>query len=145
MRAVLDTSILVAGLRSREGASFVLLGMVARRAVVPLATIALFLEYEDVLKRAEQREASGMTMDMIDRFLGGLASVAEPVDVHLRWRPQLRDAGDELVLEAAVNGRADALVTHNVRDFRDSAPRFGLRVARPGEVLAARDDGRTPR
>jgi len=41
--------------------------------------------------------------------------------VHLRWRPQLRDPDDGLVLEAAVNGRADALVTDNVKDFRDVA------------------------
>ena len=143
MRAVLDTSVLVAGLRSRNGASFVLLRMAQHRRVVPLVTIALFLEYEDVLKRPEQREASKMTTDNVDRFLGGLASVAEPVEVHLRWRPQLRDAGDELVLEAAVNGRADALVTHNVADFRSAAPRFGLPLMRPGEVLTGRDEWRT--
>ena len=143
MRAVLDTSVLVAGLRSRNGASFVLLRMVQHRRIVPLVTIALFLEYEDVLKRTETREASKMTMDTVDRFLGGLAAAAEPVEVHLRWRPQLRDAGDELVLEAAVNGRAEALVTHNVADFRSAAPRFGLRLMRPGELLAERDDWRS--
>ena len=56
-------------------------------------------------------------------------------EVHTRWRPQLRDADDELVLEAAINGRADALVTYNVRDFREAALRFGLRIARPAGLL----------
>ena len=51
------------------------------------------------------------------------------------WRPQLADAGDEMVLDAAVNGRADALVTHNAGDFAPAAPRFGLIVLRPGELL----------
>lgn len=135
MRVVLDTTILAAGLRSRNGASFVLLGAVRTRRLVPLASPSLFLQYEDVLKRGEQRDATGMTVADVDRFLGVLANAIEPVDVHMRWRPQLRDAGDELVLEAAVNGRAEALATHNLRDFRDAAPRFGITLLSPGELL----------
>ena len=52
-----------------------------------------------------------------------------------QWRPQLRDANDEMVLETALNGQADALVTHNVKDFAGIAGKFGLRVLRPGELL----------
>ena len=142
MRVVLDTSVLVAGLRSRRGASFVLLQMVQTRMLIPLVTIGSFLEYEDVLKRPEHLEATGMDIAQVDRFLGALASVAEAVEVHMRWRPQLRDAGDELVLEAAINGRAEMLVTHNLRDFQDAAPRFGLDLMTPGALLAGRDDWR---
>jgi len=75
-----------------------------------------------------------LTPDQVNEILAALASAAEPVTIHYSWRPQLRDAGDELVLEAAVNGRADALVTYNVRHFAQAAPRFGLRLARPVEV-----------
>jgi predicted nucleic acid-binding protein len=57
------------------------------------------------------------------------------VEIHYTWRPQLPDPDDEMVFEAAVNGRADALVTHNVRDFRVAGPRFGMRIARPIEIL----------
>lgn len=132
---VLDTSVVVAGLRSRQGASNLLLRAVARRVIRPLVTTALFLEYEDVLLRPEHRIATGLSPDQIERVLGAFASAAEPVDVHFRWRPQLRDAADELVLEAAVNGRAEALVTHNVRDFTGAAQRFGLRVLTPQDCL----------
>jgi predicted nucleic acid-binding protein len=59
----------------------------------------------------------------------------EPVEIYFRWRPQLRDADDDMVLEAAINGHADALVTHNIGDFADAAARFGLPVLRPAEVL----------
>ena len=55
--------------------------------------------------------------------------------MYFQWRPQLADANDEMVLEAAVNGRADGIVTHNVKDFAIAAPRFGVRVLRPGELL----------
>lgn len=136
LRIVLDTSVIATALRSASGAGNALLRLVAQRQLVPLVTSALFLEYEEVLKRPEQRLATHLDLEDIDRFLAALASACEPVTVHFRWRPQLRDAGDEMVLEAAVNGRADALVTHNVRDFMPTAERFGLRVSRPGELLA---------
>jgi predicted nucleic acid-binding protein len=108
---------------------------VADRLLVPLLTPALFLQYEGVLKRPEQLQASRLTLTQVDQILAALASAAEPVTIHYSWRPQLPDPTDELVLEAAVNGRADALVTYNVRHFAQAAARFGVRLARPVEVL----------
>lgn len=137
-RIVLDTSVVAAGFRSRNGAGHIILGWIADRLLVPLLTPALFLEYEDVLKRPEQLRASRLTVSQVDQRLAALASAAESVNVHYVWRPQLPDPGDELVFEAAVNGRADALVTYNVRDFVGAASRFGLRVARPVEVIEER-------
>ena len=134
-RIVLDTSIVAAAFRSRNGASHVILEWVAERLLVPLLTPALFLEYEDVLKRPEQLRASKLTISQVDQRLAALASAAESVTVHYVWRPQLPDPGDELVFEAAVNGRAEALVTYNVRDFVGAASRFGLRIMRPAEVM----------
>lgn len=133
-RAVLDTSILVAALRSRTGASNAVLRMVANGDLRPLVSTALFLEYEDVLKRTEQRRAHGFTAAELDGFLAAFASASEGVECHFRWRPQLRDPGDEMVLEAAVNGNAQALVTHNIRDF-GPAKTFNLRVITPAELL----------
>jgi putative PIN family toxin of toxin-antitoxin system len=135
LRVVLDTSVVASALRSSRGASFALLRAVRSRLLIPLATTALYLEYEDVLKRSDQREASMLSLADIDDILAILAAAIEPVDVHIRWRPQLRDPSDEMVFEAAINGRADALVTHNIRDFREAGPRFGIRIARPAEVL----------
>lgn len=126
---------MVAAFRSRRGASNRLLECVARRLISPLVTTALFLEYEDVLLRPEHRLATGLSEEDVQRLLAALASAAEPVEVYFRWRPQLRDPADELVLEAAVNGRADALVTHNIRHFEAAAERFELRVLAPQQCF----------
>lgn len=134
-RIVLDTDVLVAALRSADGGSNAVLRQVALGRLTPLVTAALFLEYEAVLKRPDQRLAHGFGLDDLDRFLSGFAAACAPVEVSFRWRPQLGDPNDEMVLEAAVNGGADALVTHNVRDFAKAAATFGLRVLRPGDLL----------
>lgn len=135
LRVVLDTSVLVAALRSAPGASNALLVLVAQQKLKPLVTTALFLEYEAVLLRAEQRLATGMSEADVAGLLQAFASAAEGVELHFRWRPQLADPADEMVLEAAINGHADALVTHNVADFQAAAARFGLRVVAPGDFL----------
>lgn len=131
----MDTSVIVAALRSRTGASNRLIELVALERLRPLVTTALFLEYEDVLLRPEHRLATGMAELDVEGFLAAFASAAEPVEVSFRWRPQLRDPGDELVLEAAVNGRAEALVTHNVGDFVSAMRLFDVRVLTPREFL----------
>ena len=134
-RIVLDTSIVVAALRTREGAGNAVLRLVAKRRLVPLVSPPLFLEYEDVLKRPEQQLAHGLALEEIDKFLAELAAHAEPVELHFRWRPQVRDPNDEMVLETAINGRADALVTYNVRDFFLAGERFQIPVLRPADLL----------
>jgi putative PIN family toxin of toxin-antitoxin system len=134
-RVVLDTSIVVAALRTRSGAGNAVLRLIANRRLVALATPPLFLEYEDVLKRPEQRLAHGLALEAIDEFLAEFAALIEPVEVHFLWRPQTRDANDEMVLEAAINGRADALVTYNIADFTSAGERFGISIVSPAELL----------
>ncbi|MEP6786202.1 MAG: putative toxin-antitoxin system toxin component, PIN family [Sphingomonadales bacterium] len=135
LKIVLDTDVVVAALRSADGGSNAVLREIAHGRLKPLVTPALFLEYEAVLKRPEQRIVHGFSLRDIDRFLAALAGASHAVEVSFRWRPQLTDANDEMVLEAAINGGADALVTYNVRDFTKGAERFALRVIKPGELL----------
>jgi len=134
-RIVLDTSVVVAGLRSRLGAGNAVLRLVAIRKLAPLATPPLFLEYEEVLKRPEQRLAHGLGLEEIDELLAELAALIEPVETHFVWRPQTRDPNDEMVLETAINGHADALVTYNVVDFVTVSEGFGIPILRPGDLL----------
>ncbi|MHB8501816.1 MAG: PIN domain-containing protein [Candidatus Acidiferrales bacterium] len=104
MRIVLDTSVLVAALCSRLGAGNTILRLVARKQLLLLATLPLFLEHEDVLKQPEHQFAHGLSSQEIDDFLRELAALVELVELHFRWRPQVHDTNYEMVPEAAFNG-----------------------------------------
>lgn len=134
MRLVLDTDVVVAALRSPRGASAGLLETALNGRVQLPANVALILEYEAVCTRHEHLEATRADLADARNFVDALAAIAEPVESHFIWRPQLRDPSDEMVLEAAVNGRANAIVSFNHRDFGDVPERFGVRVLLPREA-----------
>jgi putative PIN family toxin of toxin-antitoxin system len=135
MKIVMDTDTIVAALRSPSGASAELLRRAQRGELTLAASVSLFMEYESVCLRSERREAAGLDAHQTGVFLDGLARIVEPVEVHFLWRPQLRDPADELVLEAAVNASAQALLTFNLRHFAKAVERFNLNVALPGPFL----------
>jgi putative PIN family toxin of toxin-antitoxin system len=135
MRVVLDTDVVVAAMRSPSGASAALLQAALDSRIQLLANVALILEYEAVCKRKQHLSAAGMDIAQAGVFVDALAALAEPVDSHFIWRPQLKDPSDEMVLEAAVNGRAQAIVTFNRRDFGTVPERFGLRVLLPKDAF----------
>lgn len=135
MRLVLDTNVVVAGMRSPTGASAALLMAARRGEIAILANVALALEYEATCRRAEHAMAAGLRPGQVAIFIDAVIAMAEPVETHFLWRPQLRDPADELVLEAAVNGRAAAIVTFNEQDFGAVPMQFGVQVLSPWDVL----------
>jgi putative PIN family toxin of toxin-antitoxin system len=136
MRAVLDTDVLVAALRSDRGASReILLGALDQRFDL-LLSVPLVIEYEAVLTRPEHLEAANASTADVAAILDALVAVAEPVRLSFRWRPVLKDPSDDMVLETAVNGRADVLVTFNRRHFNVALREFRLELSSPSEFLA---------
>jgi putative PIN family toxin of toxin-antitoxin system len=135
VRIVLDTDVIVAAVRSPGGASAAILLAVRKDRVTLLASVALALEYEAVCHLAEHRLASGLSESEMETFVNAVIAMCEPVEMHFLWRPQTRDPGDEMVLETAINGRADALVTFNVRDYGNAPLEFGVAVLLPREAL----------
>jgi putative PIN family toxin of toxin-antitoxin system len=132
---VLDTNVVVAAMRSPTGASAALLMAARHSALTLLATVALAIEYEATCKLIEHRTAAGLALGEVDVFTDAVLAMAEPVEPHFLWRPQLRDPADEMVLETAINGRAEAVVTFNRRDFGQAPGRFGIKVLMPGQAL----------
>lgn len=138
MRLVLDTDVLLSGLRSAVGASRVLLLAVEAGVVTPLVSVATVIEYEAVLKRAEHLQAARLDAEEVDRFLDDFVAHADQIMPHFRTRPSVRDPDDEMFAELAVNGQADALVSFNIGDYRPAdprAPRLDIPVCRPGDIL----------
>ena len=131
----MDTDSVVAAMRSPGGASAALLRAAREGRATLLATAPLCIEYESVCSRPEHIVAAGFGPANLAVFLDAVVDLVEPVEAWFLWRPQLRDPGDELVLEAAANGRAVAIATFNRKDFLPGASRFGVEVLLPKEAL----------
>jgi putative PIN family toxin of toxin-antitoxin system len=131
-RIVLDTNILVSALRSRSGASFRLLSLIDSGKYVPCVSVSLILEYEAATKK--QAKTLGLTHSDIDNILDYICLVAEHRKVYYLWRPTLKDPNDDMVLELAVSGKVEAIVTYNRGDFK-GAERFGIRIISPRDFL----------
>jgi putative PIN family toxin of toxin-antitoxin system len=132
VRAVLDTNILVAGLRSRQGASNQLLVAAARRRFVPILSVPLYCEYLDVLTRPGLVPLTPRNAEM---FCLSLVTVSHLQDIYFLWRPLLPDPNDDMVLEVAVAGQATHIVTFNHGDFRPAAS-FGIKTISPASFLS---------
>lgn len=129
---VLDTNVLVAGLRSQRGASFRLLSLVGTARFEINLSVPLVMEYEEVL----MREVAGrhVPRSVVEDVLDFHCIVAHRHRVFFLWRPLLRDPDDDMVLELAVAAGCDRIVTHNLRDFI-GVERFGLRAVTPPTFL----------
>ncbi|MGB9028481.1 MAG: putative toxin-antitoxin system toxin component, PIN family [Acidobacteriaceae bacterium] len=136
MRIVVDTSVLISALRSGAGASAEILRLVLRGELTILMNYNLACEYRDVALRAEHLRGSGRSQAQTSLILDAMEAIAEPVYVAFRYRPLSPDVNDDLVMELAINGNADAIVTNNTKHFRDAAERFSLAVLIPAELLS---------
>lgn len=133
MRVVIDTSVLVAAVRSRRGASFALVSLIPHPDFVPCLAVGLYTEWQEVLTRSENIPP-GLTADDARRFLHYLASQAHLQEIHFLWRPFLADADDDMVLELAFAAGCRYVITHNVRDFAGSE-RLGIAAVSPRDFL----------
>ena len=134
-QVILDTNVLVAGLRSKQGASYRLIRLFDEGRFRLKISVALALEYEDVLKRPGL--LPGISDQQVDEFLNYLLFAGDLEPSVPRLRPSLQDPDDERILELAVQCRA-TIVTHNKKDFQGAA-RFGIDVKTPSEILKVLD------
>lgn len=133
VRIVLDTSVLVAAARSRNGASFQLISTMPNVQFDIALTVPLYTEWQAVLTRAEHMPP-GVTTEMVHGYLRYLASAAHLQDVHFLWRPFLRDPDDDMVLECAVASSSQFIVTHNIKNFK-RASELKVQAITPADFL----------
>src|SRR5215212_372287 len=129
---VLDTNVIIAALRSKKGASYKLLALVGTHKFEIHDSIALILEYEEVIQRLGAE--LGLSQKDVSTFIDSLCSMAHHHKIYFLWRPVLTDVDDELVLELAVSASCGYIVTHNVRDFK-GIEQFGIKAVTPKEFL----------
>ena len=129
---VLDTNVIISAQRSQRGASAKLVSLIGTGCFEIHLSVALALEYEDVLYR--QGNVLRLTREDVTDLIDALCALSHHHKIYFRWRPQLRDVGDELVLELAVAARCSHIVTYNQKDFA-GAEKFGLKVVTPKEFL----------
>jgi putative PIN family toxin of toxin-antitoxin system len=138
MRVVIDTDVLLSGLRSEHGASRVLI-IAAREGILrPVINVGMVFEYEAVLKRSSNLTATGLTSSEVDAFLEAWIILSDRIVRHHPGRPHVMDPNDAVFADAAVAGLADALITFNISDYRLTDPRGGrlpVATVRPGEFL----------
>jgi putative PIN family toxin of toxin-antitoxin system len=129
---VLDTNVLISAQRSQRGASSKLLSLLGTGKFEAHLSVALVLEYEEILMR--YRLELGLSQDDVTDLVDALCALGLPHEIHYQWRPYLRDADDEFVLDLAVAAGCAYIVSFNRRDFV-GIERFGIRLVTPGEFL----------
>lgn len=133
LHVVVDTNVFYTALRSKLGASHLLLREIGRNDSFQIhLSVPLVLEYEEVARR--HARALGLTHQDIDEIIDYLCSVGGLHDVFYLWRPFLPDPEDDMLLELAVEANCSRIVTYNLRDFL-GVEQFGLRAVTPGDFL----------
>ena len=137
IRIVIDTNVLVGALIGKEfGANRKLIELCLKREFQPLINYSLFSEYEDLINRPSILKLCKRSPEEIDILFDGLLSVCELVKIYYLWRPNLVDEGDNYLIELAIAGNAEILVTHNIKDFQQSQLKFPqLQIKQPKEII----------
>jgi putative PIN family toxin of toxin-antitoxin system len=134
MKIVLDTNVFVSALRSHAGASRRLLRTIFESKVSCVTSTALWMEYEDLIHRPIWGDTT--TLAQREILLDALAQHSEWVSLYFNWRPNLRDEGDNFLIELAIAANADAVVTHNLKDLKSGELIFpNLRILTPDVFL----------
>lgn len=133
---IVDTNVLVAGLIGSKGPNREVLRRCLLGELQPSIGNALYLEYQDLLKREDIQILCKQTSVTLMEFLDGFAQVCTLVDVHYLWRPNLRDEADNHLVELAIAANAKYIITNNVNDFANSQLKhLGYEVITPEKLL----------
>ena len=128
----MDTNVFISALRSRHGASFRMLSLIGTGKFDVSLSVPLVLEYEQVARESRWRNKPSWTH--VSNILDYLCDVGLKHEIHFLWRPREKDPKDDMVLEIAVAGQCDSIVTYNKKDFVE-AKSFGLELFTPKEFL----------
>lgn len=129
-RIVIDTNVIISGLKSQRGAANKLLSIIGDARFTSYISVPLVFEYEEVVRRLFPH----IVEEDIDILLGFICKHSIQSPIYYLWRPILKDPKDDMVLEIAVASSAHYIVTYNAKDFHP-AVEFGIEVVSPKSIL----------
>jgi putative PIN family toxin of toxin-antitoxin system len=132
MRAVIDTNVIIAGMKSSLGASHAILMAIHARLFTPVLSVPLFMEYEEVSKRPGM--LPHLSLQQIDTILNQICSRCHEQRISFNWRPFLPDPDDDMLVELAIAARAFCIVTSNLRHLQP-AKTLGIQVLEPSDFV----------
>ena len=131
-KLIFDTNVIVSGLYSNKGKSYELLQLIGKKNIDISISVALILEYEDVLMR--KLKELGLNKTDVEDFLDYICMISNKRKIYFLWRPFLKDLKDDMVLEVAVESGSKYIITHNLKDFQ-GVEDFGIKALSPKEFL----------
>ena len=136
MKIILDTNIFVGACLGSRYDNLVIRGCLTGD-FKPLVSHALLFEYEDLIGRGSVFDHPvALNFEEREILFNALYSVCRLIDVSYLWRPNLKDEGDNFIVELAVAGNANYIVTKNLKDFRQSELVFdSFKVITPKQLL----------
>lgn len=129
-KIVIDTNVIISALRSKSGASYKLLSNIDSDKFIVNISVPLIIEYESVAKRGDL----GLANQTIDDILDFICSCSKERKIHFLWRPFLKDAKDDMILELAVGSGSDYIITYNNKDFQ-GIEKFNIKTLTAKEFL----------
>ncbi len=133
LRVIFGTNVLAAALRSKGGASFALISTLPSPKFELALSLPLYMEYLDVLMRPNIKPAGISNAEILD-FINEILLNSKTNDIYFLWRPWLKDAKDDMILELAIASNAEYIITFNIKDFRN-IELFGIEAVRPKDFL----------
>ena len=131
MKIVIDTSVWISALITRESDARKLLRLVFEKKVSPQISEALFREYEEVMKRKKIQTLSPLRVEEQNRLLNAYLSMCRWNEIYYMWRPNLSDEDDNFVVELAVASGAEVIITYNLKDFKSAELSFSHKIVTP--------------
>lgn len=117
MVIVVDTNIFVGACMGAGSASKVIASCL-RKDHTPLMGAALFAEFNDVINREEIFKTCHLSKEERNELLDIFLANCRWTDIYFGWRPNLKDEGDNHLIELAVAGHAQCIVSRNIKDLK---------------------------
>lgn len=134
---VVDTNVLIGALIGKKySANRTLIEFCFFKKFIPLINNSLFLEYEDVFTRPEIIIQSPYSKTESEELFYAFLAICQWTKIYYSWRPNLKDEKDNYLVELAVAGNANFIVTNNVKDFQNSELKFPqIKIVTPKEMI----------